>query len=94
MRLLHVNIASMRYVIASRAWWVVRAECLRVQVGDQFYEPLNILFSNRWRDVFILLAYSSMSAYSCSSSIADVGLLVFNIIATIIASRFLRYAKR
>ncbi|KAH9837328.1 ABC-2 type transporter-domain-containing protein [Rhodofomes roseus] len=46
-------------------------------VGDQFFTPLNILYSNRWRDVFILLAYS-----------------VFNIIATIIASRFLRYAKR
>ncbi|KAH9929730.1 ABC-transporter [Fomitopsis serialis] len=46
-------------------------------VGDEFFTPLNILYSNRWRDVFILLAYS-----------------VFNIIATVIASRFLRYAKR
>ncbi|TFK70455.1 hypothetical protein BDN72DRAFT_896460 [Pluteus cervinus] len=46
-------------------------------VGDQFFVPLNIQFSERWRDAFILLAFC-----------------VFNFICTIIASRFLRYAKR
>ncbi|KAI6015643.1 pleiotropic drug resistance ABC transporter [Pisolithus marmoratus] len=47
------------------------------KVGDEYFTPLNISFSNRWRDVFILFAY-----------------FVFNIVATIFASRFLRYAKR
>ncbi|KAK7063883.1 pleiotropic drug resistance ABC transporter protein [Favolaschia claudopus] len=46
-------------------------------VGDEFYTPLGIRYSLRWRDAFIFLAF--------------VG---FNIIATIIASRYLRYAKR
>ncbi|KAJ6520219.1 ABC-2 type transporter-domain-containing protein [Mycena sanguinolenta] len=45
--------------------------------GDDFYTPLGISYSHRWRDAFIFLAF--------------VG---FNIILTIIASRFLRYAKR
>ncbi|PPQ79877.1 hypothetical protein CVT25_002933 [Psilocybe cyanescens] len=26
-------------------------------VGDQYYQPLNISFSNRWRDAFVLFAY-------------------------------------
>ncbi|KAF8583992.1 hypothetical protein K439DRAFT_1617076 [Ramaria rubella] len=47
------------------------------RIGDQFFEPLNIQFDNRWRDAFILFAY-----------------FVANIIFTIIASRFLRFAKR
>lgn len=46
-------------------------------VGDQYFLPLNIRFSQRWRDAFILLSY--------------VG---FNLIVTIVASRFLRYARR
>ncbi|KAJ6623061.1 ABC-2 type transporter-domain-containing protein [Mycena sp. CBHHK59/15] len=46
-------------------------------VGDQFYTPLGISYSHRWRDAFIFLAY--------------VG---FNIIVTVIASRYLRYSKR
>ncbi|OCH88753.1 hypothetical protein OBBRIDRAFT_820018 [Obba rivulosa] len=46
-------------------------------VGDQFFEPLNIKYSNRWRDAFILFSFC-----------------IFNIIVTIIASRYLRYAKR
>ncbi|RPD82151.1 hypothetical protein L226DRAFT_497300 [Lentinus tigrinus ALCF2SS1-7] len=46
-------------------------------VGDQFYEPLNIRYENRWRDAWVLFAFS-----------------VFNLLATIVASRFLRYAKR
>ncbi|KAI0789262.1 ABC-2 type transporter-domain-containing protein [Abortiporus biennis] len=46
-------------------------------VGDQFFEPLNIKFSDRWRDAWIFFCY-----------------FIFNIIATIIASRLLRYAKR
>ncbi|KAF9011150.1 pleiotropic drug resistance ABC transporter [Cyathus striatus] len=46
-------------------------------IGDEFYTPLNISFSNRWRDAFILFSF-----------------VVFNLIVTIIASRFLRYAKR
>ncbi|KAI6133706.1 pleiotropic drug resistance ABC transporter [Pisolithus croceorrhizus] len=47
------------------------------KVGDEYFTPLNINFSNRWRDVFIVFAY-----------------FVFNVIATIAASRFLRYARR
>ncbi|CAK5280362.1 unnamed protein product, partial [Mycena citricolor] len=47
------------------------------KVADEFYTPLGMSFSNRWRDVFIVLVFA-----------------VFNIIATVIASRFLRYAKR
>lgn len=27
------------------------------RVGDEFYEPLNISYANRWRDVWILFAY-------------------------------------
>ncbi|KAJ7103152.1 ABC-2 type transporter-domain-containing protein [Mycena belliarum] len=46
-------------------------------VGDEFYTPLGMNFSTRWRDAFVFLAF--------------VG---FNIIATVIASRYLRYAKR
>ncbi|KAI8981169.1 ABC-2 type transporter-domain-containing protein [Trametes punicea] len=46
-------------------------------VGDQFFLPLNIRYDNRWRDAWILFAFT-----------------VFNFIVTIIASRFLRYAKR
>ncbi|KAJ7135007.1 ABC-2 type transporter-domain-containing protein [Mycena crocata] len=46
-------------------------------VGDEFYTPLGISFSKRWRDAFVFLAY--------------VG---FNIIVTVVASRYLRYAKR
>lgn len=26
-------------------------------VGDQFFDPLNISFSNRWRDAFIIFAF-------------------------------------
>jgi len=53
--------------------------CLYCQYafGDQFFEPLNISFSNRWRDVFIIFAF-----------------FVFNLLVTIIASRFVRYHKR
>ncbi|KIJ41874.1 hypothetical protein M422DRAFT_171852 [Sphaerobolus stellatus SS14] len=47
------------------------------RVGDEFFEPLNIRFENRWRDLFIVFAYF------CA-----------NVIFTIIASRFLRWAKR
>jgi len=46
-------------------------------VGDEYYTPLNIKFSNRWRDAFILFAY-----------------FIFNMIVTILASRYLRFAKR
>jgi len=45
--------------------------------GDQFFTSLNINFSNRWRDAFLILAY-----------------FAFNIAVTIVASRFLRYARR
>ncbi|KAL0951841.1 hypothetical protein HGRIS_008502 [Hohenbuehelia grisea] len=47
------------------------------KVGDEFFLPLNIEYSKRWRDAFLLLAFFG-----------------FNLIATIIASRYLRYAKR
>ncbi|KAF7307372.1 Pleiotropic drug resistance ABC transporter protein [Mycena indigotica] len=46
-------------------------------VGDEFYTPLGISFSERWRDFGIFLAY-----------------IAFNMAATVIASRYLRYAKR
>jgi ATP-binding cassette subfamily G (WHITE) protein 2 (SNQ2) len=46
-------------------------------VGDEFFLPLNIRYSERWRDAFILFSF-----------------FVFNICMTIIASRYLRYAKR
>lgn len=46
-------------------------------VGDEFYTPLNMNYSDRWRNAFILFAF-----------------FVFNVLATIVASRFLRYAKR
>jgi len=46
-------------------------------VGDEFYTPLGISFSRRWRDAFIFLAFAG-----------------FNIIVTVVASRYLRYAKR
>ncbi|KAI6120967.1 pleiotropic drug resistance ABC transporter [Pisolithus croceorrhizus] len=55
----------------------VACQYCQYKIGDEYLTPLNISFSNRWRDVFILFAY-----------------FVFNIIATIIASRFLRYARR
>ncbi|KAJ7292923.1 ABC-2 type transporter-domain-containing protein [Mycena rebaudengoi] len=47
------------------------------KVGDEFYTPLGISYSNRWRDAFVFLAF--------------VG---FNMIVTVIASRYLRYSKR
>ncbi|KAL7416336.1 putative ATP-binding cassette transporter [Mrakia frigida] len=46
-------------------------------LGDQFYGPLGIDFSTRWRDIGILIAF-----------------LVFNVMVTLVASRYLRYAKR
>lgn len=46
-------------------------------VGNEFFEPLNIRYGNRWRDAFILFAF-----------------VVFNSLVTIVASRYLRYAKR
>lgn len=47
------------------------------KLGDEFFLPLNISYSNRGRDAGILFAF-----------------VVFNLLATIVASRFLRYAKR
>jgi len=47
------------------------------KVGDEFFVPLNISYSTRWRDVWIVFAF-----------------FVFNLIVTIIASRFLRFARR
>ena len=32
-------------------------------VGDQFFDPLNISFSNRWRDAFILFVFFSELYY-------------------------------
>jgi ATP-binding cassette subfamily G (WHITE) protein 2 (SNQ2) len=38
-------------------------------VGDQFYTPLNISFSNRWRDAFILFSFfGKFGLLVCSSS--------------------------
>lgn len=47
------------------------------KVGDEFFLPLNIRFSHRWRDVGIYFCF-----------------FAFNFIATIIASRYLRFARR
>lgn len=81
-------------------------------VGDQYFEPLNIKYSNRWRDVWILFAFfSTFEHMFCLSSLLIVFFIVFNVIVTIseyieaccsdykltsaiVASRFLRYAKR
>jgi ATP-binding cassette subfamily G (WHITE) protein 2 (SNQ2) len=79
--------------------WPRMAE-LDFHLRAEFYTPLGISFDNRWRD----------REYTCSLHLAlslvdsapvpapSVGILiafvVFNIIVTVIASRFLRYAKR
>lgn len=47
------------------------------KVGDEYFRPLNIQFSNRWRDVGIFFCF-----------------FAFNFTATIIASRYLRFARR
>ncbi|KAI0273384.1 pleiotropic drug resistance ABC transporter [Gloeopeniophorella convolvens] len=47
------------------------------KVGDEYFLPLNIRYSHRWRDVGIYFCF-----------------FVFNFIATVIASRYLRFAKR
>jgi len=33
-------------------------------VGDEFYEPLNIRYDNRWRDVWILFAFVGECGWS------------------------------
>ncbi|KAF5385059.1 hypothetical protein D9615_001097 [Tricholomella constricta] len=35
----------------------VKCRYCQFAIGNQFFEPLNIRYSNRWRDVFILLAF-------------------------------------
>ncbi len=64
-------------------------------VGDQFFLPLNIHYENRWRDVWVLFAFSGTFSrrWSVRHS-ADIDAVVFNFIVTVIASRYLRYAKR
>jgi len=47
------------------------------KVGDEFFLPLNIRFSHRWRDVGLFFCF-----------------FAFNFIATIVASRYLRFARR
>ncbi|KAI9458491.1 ABC-2 type transporter-domain-containing protein [Russula earlei] len=47
------------------------------KVGDEFFLPLNIRYSHRWRDVGIFFCF-----------------FAFNFIATIVASRYLRFARR
>ncbi|KAF8899244.1 ABC-transporter [Infundibulicybe gibba] len=47
------------------------------KTGDDFFVPLNVQYSHRWRDAFILFAF-----------------FVFNLIITILASRYIRYARR
>jgi ABC-type multidrug transport system ATPase subunit len=47
------------------------------RVGDEFFLPLNIRYSHRWRDVGIYFCF-----------------FAFNFIATIVASRYLRFARR
>jgi hypothetical protein len=38
-----------------------------IKVGDEFFEPLNIRFSHRWRDVGIFFCFFGMSAWCVSS---------------------------
>ena len=67
-----------------------------VAVGDEYYTPLNMSFGNRWRDVWLIFAFFGMSS-SGSPSISVVlmaFLVVFNGVLVVLASRFLRYAKR
>ncbi|KAK7025463.1 ATP-binding cassette transporter snq2 [Paramarasmius palmivorus] len=47
------------------------------RTGDEFITPLNIKYSTRWRDAFIIFSF-----------------FVFNLLATVVASRLLRFAKR
>ncbi len=53
-------------------------------VGDEFYTPLNMNYSDRWRNVFILFAFFG----ECGSNTSGVfilkkDVLVFNVLATI-----------
>lgn len=52
-------------------------EYCQYSVGDDFFIPLNISVSHRWRDALLVL-----------------GFFVFNIAATTVAARFLRFSKR
>ncbi|KDQ63068.1 hypothetical protein JAAARDRAFT_202584 [Jaapia argillacea MUCL 33604] len=47
------------------------------KVGDEFFLPLNIRYSDRWWNASLLLAF-----------------FAFNVVATILASRYLRFARR
>lgn len=49
----------------------------RYSVGDEFFLPLNIRYSHRWRELGIYFCF-----------------FIFNFIATIVASRYLRFARR
>lgn len=66
-----------------------------LQTGDQYFEPLNIKYSNRWRDAWILFCYFIFNIFATirehlSSSISSSHYLT----QRTVASRLLRYAKR
>ena len=66
------------------------------QVGDEFFEPLNIKFDERWRNILIVLIYFG-EVCSYSSTFIYVNFsnsLGANTVLTILASRFLRFARR
>jgi len=70
-----------------------------VAVGDEYYTPLNISFENRWRDVWLIFAFfgTPSSLLSCKlwHDWANIPFLtVFNGVLVVLASRFLRYARR
>ena len=65
------------------------------RVGDEFFVPLNISYSNRWRDAWILFAYVIFNALiTIGESSPLCARLSFHTNFSSAASRFLRYAKR
>ena len=71
-----------------------------VAVGDEYYTPLNMSYENRWRDVWLIFASFGTPPLPPippfdNACRADKPLLaVFNGVLVVLASRFLRYARR
>lgn len=70
----------------------VNCRYCQFEVGDQFFLPLNIKFSERWRDAFILFSFFGQSSSLLRGMITFAEsffrLIVFNLIITI--SEFLK----
>ena len=69
-----------------------------VAVGDEYYTQLNMDYGNRWRDVWLIFAFFSalliLPSFLYVHCADMLSLIVFNGILVVIASRFLRYARR